>query len=70
MEARHPGQSGFRLVTTGTEAYALRAYCAQAATPSLDIQTYIWNADLTGKLLARQALLAADRGVRGTHPGG
>ncbi|MGY1519943.1 phospholipase D-like domain-containing protein [Luteimonas sp. A482] len=64
MEARHPGQSGFRLVATGSDAYALRAYSAQAATTSLDIQAYIWNADLTGKLLARQALLAADRGVR------
>jgi putative cardiolipin synthase len=63
-EARHAGQSGFRLVGTGTEAYALRAYSAQAASGSLDIQTYIWHADLTGKLLARQALLAADRGVR------
>jgi putative cardiolipin synthase len=60
----HPGQSGFRLVADGTEAYALRAYGAQAATRSLDIQTYIWHADLTGRLLARQALLAADRGVR------
>jgi putative cardiolipin synthase len=62
-EARNPGQSGFRLVSTGTEAYALRAYSAQAASTSLDIQTYIWHADLTGKLLARQALDAADRGV-------
>lgn len=63
-EARHPGQSGFRLVSTGTEAYALRAFSAQTASTSLDIQTYIWHADLTGKLLARQALAAADRGVR------
>jgi putative cardiolipin synthase len=63
-EARHPGQSGFRLVSTGTEAYALRAYSAQSATTSLDIQTYIWHADLTGKLLANRVLAAADRGVR------
>ncbi|HQZ32181.1 MAG TPA: phospholipase D family protein [Arenimonas sp.] len=63
-EAKHPGQSGFRLVSTGTEAYALRAYSAQAATQTLDVQTYIWHADLTGKLLASRALAAADRGVR------
>lgn len=63
-QARHPGESGFRLVSTGTEAYALRAFSAQTASSSLDIQTYIWHADLTGKLLARQALAAADRGVR------
>lgn len=63
-EQAHPGESGFRLVANGTEAYALRTYSAQSATSSLDIQTYIWHADLTGRLLARQALLAADRGVR------
>ena len=63
-EAAHPGQSGFRLVGEGAEAYALRAFSAQAATRSLDIQTYIWHDDLTGRMLARQALQAADRGVR------
>jgi putative cardiolipin synthase len=63
-EAKHPGQSGFRLISTGTEAYALRAYSAQAAAHSLDIQTYIWHSDLTGKLMAARALAAADRGVR------
>jgi len=63
-EAAHPGMSGFHLVAEGTEAYALRAFSAQAATSSLDIQTYIWHADLTGRLLARHALQAADRGVR------
>lgn len=63
-EQRHPGQSGFRLVANGTEAYAVRAFSAQSAARSLDIQTYIWHADLTGKLLALQALSAADRGVR------
>ena len=63
-EQRHPDQSGFHLVNGGTEAYAARAYSAQGAVSSLDIQTYIWHADLTGKLLALQALKAADRGVR------
>lgn len=62
-EARHPGQSGFRLLSNGTEAYALRMYSAQVATRSLDIQTYIWHPDLTGKMLAQRALAAADRGV-------
>lgn len=63
-QALHPGQSGFRLVSSGAEAYALRAYSAQAATRSLDIQTYIWHDDLTGRLIALRALQAADRGVR------
>jgi phosphatidylserine/phosphatidylglycerophosphate/cardiolipin synthase-like enzyme len=31
---------------------------------SLDIQTYIWHADLTGVYFAEQLLAATDRGVR------
>ena len=31
---------------------------------SLDVQTYIWHADLTGGFLAQELLAAADRGVR------
>ena len=63
-EASHPGQSGFRLVGNGIEALALRAHSARQATHSLDVQTYIWHDDLTGRLLAARALEAADRGVR------
>lgn len=63
-EQRHPGQSVFRLVANGTEAYEVRAFSAQSAARSLNIQTYVWHAELTGKLLALQALSAADRGVR------
>ncbi len=63
-EAAHPGQSGFRLVSSGAEAYALRMYGAREAVRSLDIQTYIWHADMTGMLLAHHALAAADRGVK------
>jgi putative cardiolipin synthase len=39
-------------------------YSAQVAARSLDIQTYIWHADMTGKMLAQRALAAADRGVQ------
>jgi putative cardiolipin synthase len=60
----HPGQSGFHLVASGTEAFALRALAARAAGRSLDLQYYIWHDDLTGKLLAREVVAAADRGVR------
>jgi putative cardiolipin synthase len=63
-EARRPGESGFHLVGNGTEAYALRTLSARLATRSLDIQTYIWHGDLTGRLLALRALEAADRGVQ------
>ena len=63
-EARHPGESGFRLLSAGTEAFALRAHSAKIAGRSLDVQTYIWHPDLTGRHLAYLLLSAADRGVR------
>jgi len=63
-EARHPGQSGFRLVKEGTEAFVIRMQSARLATRSLDVQTYIWHADMTGIYLAGQLLESADRGVR------
>lgn len=63
-EAAHPGQSGFRLVSDGREAFVIRWYSARRAGRSVDVQTYIWHADTTGLALAAQLLDAADRGVR------
>jgi cardiolipin synthase C len=63
-EAAHPGQSGFRLLSDGSEAFAVRIQSARLATQSLDVQTYIWRADLTGAYLGEALLDAADRGVR------
>jgi putative cardiolipin synthase len=64
VEALHPQQSAFRLVTDGAEAFVARAQSARHAGRSLDVQTYIWHADLTGLFLAQQLLDAADRGVK------
>src|SRR4029453_9968542 len=64
VEAQHPGRSAFRLVIDGPEAFAIRAHTARVATRSLDVQTYIWHADLTGMYLAQQLIEAADRGVK------
>ena len=63
-EEGHAGQSGFRLVGRGPEAFAVRARSALLAGRSLDVQTYIWHADLTGMYMAHRVLEAADRGVR------
>lgn len=52
------------LVSDGVEAFVARASSARAAKHTLDLQYYIWKGDLTGQLLAREALHAADRGVR------
>jgi putative cardiolipin synthase len=63
-EAAHPGQSGFRLVSDGREAFAIRHLTARAASRSLDVQTYIWHDDMTGLVLATALLEAAERGVK------
>ncbi len=63
-EGRHPGESAFRLVNEGTEAFVVRMQSARLAARSLDVQTYIWHTDLTGIYLAQQLLESADRGVR------
>ena len=63
-EDQHAGDSAFRLLIEGTEAFAVRAQSVRMARRSLDIQTYIWHADLTGMFFAHELLEAADRGVR------
>ena len=63
-ETQHPAQSAFRLVVDGPEAFAIRVHSARQAVRSLDVQTYIWHADLTGMYLAQQLVDAADRGVK------
>ena len=64
LVAAHGGQSGFRLLTDGTDALQMRIALARAATKTLDLQYYIAHEDTTGRLLLAAALYAADRGVR------
>jgi cardiolipin synthase C len=59
-----PDQSGLMLVDGNLDAFAIRALSARRAGRSLDLQNYIWDADLTGRLLVREIVGAADRGVR------
>ena len=59
-----PGAAGVSLVPDNRVAFALRARSARAAAETLDLQYYTWNEDVTGALLAREVLAAADRGVR------
>lgn len=62
--AAHPGESGLMLVSDNLQAFAVRALAARQAGRSLDLQYYCWDDDLTGGLLGREVLAAADRGVR------
>lgn len=64
LEASHPDESAFRLVVEGMEAFVVRVQTARMAKRSLDVQSYIWHADLTGLYFANELLLAADRGVK------
>lgn len=64
LEAAHPDQSGFRVLSSGTDALQMRIALARAATKTLDMQYYIAKEDTTGKLLLGAALYAADHGVR------
>lgn len=61
---RHEDQSGFRLLTSSTNALMSRVALADHAQRSLDLQYYIFENDATGRLVAQRLLAAADRGVR------
>lgn len=52
------------LVNEGTEAFLVRMVMLTEAERSIDVQYYIWHADLIGKLLFHSMIQAADRGVR------
>ena len=60
----HPGQTGLHLLGTGIDAFAMRLAMVQNATRSIDAQYYIWEGDLSGKMLLSEIIKAADRGVR------
>ncbi|MCI9865652.1 phospholipase D family protein [Rhizobium skierniewicense] len=52
------------LIQSNMAAFAARVNSARAAGRSLDLMYYMWNADLTGQLMMREVIAAADRGVR------
>ncbi|MCD4661050.1 phospholipase D family protein [Agrobacterium sp.] len=52
------------LLHSNLDAFAVRVAAARAAGRSLDLMYYMWNADLTGRLMMREVITAADRGVR------
>lgn len=64
-EARkHPGLSGFDLITSGRTAFEARYAFARLARRSIDAQYFIWAGDATGRHMMQALLDAADRGVR------
>ena len=62
--AAHPEKSGVAMISTSEWGFRARAGLANMAEKTLDVQYYIWEGDMTGKILAERLLRAADRGVR------
>jgi cardiolipin synthase C len=61
---KHPGLSGFSLLSQGREAFIARLALADLAERSLDMQYYVWDGDTTGRIIVEHVMKAADRGVR------
>ena len=61
---KHPGLSGFSLLSHGREAFIVRLALADLAERSLDMQYYSWDGDTTGRIIVDRVMKAADRGVR------
>lgn len=62
--ARMSSKTGVYVLEKGEEALIGRAWLAQHATQSIDIQYFIWSTDNIGILAAEQLLNAAERGVK------
>ena len=56
--------SGFRILDSNFDGLQWRLALIDSATTSLDIQTYLWYGDSSGRLLLERAVLAARRGVK------
>ncbi len=64
LAAAHPGLSGLIALADGRDAFVARARLADAACATIDIQSYIWQRDVTGLLMFAAMRRAARRGVR------
>lgn len=61
--AAHSGESGIYVLDTGAEALMARAWLADHAQRSIEVQYFIWSTDNIGILAAEALLRAAKRGV-------
>jgi putative cardiolipin synthase len=59
-----PDHSGFYLLDSNRSALVWRLALIDEATTSIDIQTYLWYPDFSGRLILMRTLLAANRGVK------
>jgi putative cardiolipin synthase len=61
---QHQGLTGVRLLNHGLDAFVGRAVLARLAERSIDVQYYMFHQDIVGRLLLKELVAAADRGVR------
>lgn len=64
VNAEHPGQCGLLPLDDSLDAFACRYRLAEMAEKTLDVQYYIWEDDMSGRLLFSVLVAAASRGVR------
>ena len=62
--AAHPQQSGVYVLDKGDEALLARAWLADHAQKTIEVQYFIWSTDNIGILASEALLRAADRGVK------
>lgn len=62
--AANPGKTGVYVLEKGEESLLARAWLADHAVRSIDVQYFIWSTDNIGILASEALLRAADRGVR------
>jgi len=60
---QHPGKSAAYVLERGEEALLARAWLADHAQKSIEVQYFIWSSDNIGTLATESLLRAADRGV-------
>ena len=60
----HPQQSGVYVLDKGEEALLARAWLADHAQKTIEVQYFIWSTDNIGILASEALLRAADRGVK------
>jgi putative cardiolipin synthase len=62
--AAHANQSGIYVLDKGEEALLARAWLADHAQKTIEVQYFIWSTDNIGILASEALLRAADRGVK------
>ncbi|MGB4811052.1 MAG: phospholipase D family protein [Methylophilaceae bacterium] len=60
----HPQQSGIYVLDKGEDALLARAWLADHAQKTIEVQYFIWSTDNIGILASEALLRAADRGVK------